>query len=276
MGQISIGTEMNHVRFLQYESIFLKMSVENNTGGHLVLKPDHIGAGVEKSPGHLLARRSAFFTNDVVIRAGETKDFTVNLTQNFDMRGTGPYTIRPWVLWRGSRHVGKTQYIDILPGFKLKEMTAGNPENSHVYKFILLTINRYRSDRIFLRIDDRTASIMRGVLELGSVIRIKPPELRVNAKSEVEIEHQVSPSSILRHTFTMDGDLVSQDQYTVRDNQQRFNPISARMSPGERALALHGDRSGPTPPPAAGPVSAKSEQKKKGGFFSNLFRRNKN
>ena len=79
-------------------------------------------------------------------------------------------------------------FIDVVPGFKLKDMMAGDPTMpTRVHQFTLLSLNRDRGDRLFLRIEDKKRSQLYGVYHLGRLVRITEPQMEMDGKGHLHV-----------------------------------------------------------------------------------------
>jgi hypothetical protein len=272
--QIDMQCSLENSRTVLFEPVVVSLSIVNNTGEILdfsgAVPNAHLAFDVERSPGVLVPPTGVpLFAQVVTVKPGETFSGKVNLQSAFKITDTGPYMITTRVEWGGKVFVSPKMFLDILPGFEIGKLVAGIPEDPNaVRSYTLRTLNRDRSEVVFLRINDDDAGTCYGVFELGTIVRTAAPKLQVDEVGCIHVLHQSSPGQFIHSVFTPHGDLVAQEVYSsdgsaiglkraedgqlVVEGGQRYAPASEGAS-GDEAPAEK------TPTPA--PALPESEQK---------------
>lgn len=217
--QIEFRCRLVNTKVLQFESIPVEVTIGNNTSEPLTLGGARGSAtllfDVESSPGVLVQPTGALLvTNRLTVKHAETTKFTVDLLPSYNIRSTGPYTITGRLEWRDKVFVGSKMYLDVLPGLEIARMSAGVPGLPGVTRtYSLRTLNRDRTERVFLRITDDNGQCY-GVVDLGGIVRMYKPVLRVDEEGNIQVVHQNGPSSFIRHVITPYALVLEREAYT--------------------------------------------------------------
>jgi hypothetical protein len=89
----------------------------------------------------------------------------------------------------------------VVPGVEVASLTATTATGWRKYN--LAVLNRDKHDRLFLRIDD--ANLCYGVFDLGRLVRMKAPELKLDSTGLLHVLHQSAPQQFTYSTFTASG-----------------------------------------------------------------------
>lgn len=217
--QIEFRCRMVNSKVLQFESIPVEVFVANNTGRPLTIGGEGADArllfDVESTPGVLVMPTGVpLLTNQITVKQAESTRFVVDLLPSYGIISTGPYSISGRLEWRDRIFVGAKMYVDVVPGLEIARLTAGVPElPQSVRNYSLRTLNRDRSERVFLRITD-DAGRCHGVLDLGRIVRVYRPVMHADEEGNIQVVHQNGPGSYVRHVVTPYGHIVAQEAYT--------------------------------------------------------------
>ncbi len=223
MAQLQISCRLEPTRAVQYEPIIAVVRIQNNTGRTVTLQDDTADARlwmeIEKTPGRTMRQISPFVLGEpLVIEPRQTVTQRVNLTQMYDVRNTGPYTVRARVDWGGDAFASGKIFLDVVPGLEMQRMVGPvGPDGTGRRIYRLLSLNRDRGDHLFLRIDDEAQGLCYGVIHLGRMLRIQNPTMQVDAANNINVLHQAGPGRYLHHVFTPNGDQVQRRAYTSDD-----------------------------------------------------------
>jgi hypothetical protein len=214
--QVNLSCRLQHSRVLEYEPVRATVVVENQTseplyfseeGGETALLFD-----VEQTPGLLVARRSEpLFPEPFVVPARQTAQRTFDLQRAYEIGRQGPYSIVARVVRGGEAFVSGKAFLDVLPGLLVLEhrATVKDPPGSH-RTMRLRTLARDRMDYLFLRIDDEDRALCYGVFDLGTIIRVFKPDLKMDADDSVHVLHQSAPARFTYSAFTAGGQPLEQ------------------------------------------------------------------
>lgn len=220
MAQIELTCRLEHSRVVQHESVRATVRIQNNTPHALRVseQPGDVRLlfNIERSPGRLATRREVpLLEETLVIPPRRSETVQVILNEAYDVRSTGPYTIRARVDWQGTSFLSPGAFLDVVPGFELNRITAAASSDGSAYRtYRVLSLNRDRGEHVFLRIDDPSAGMTYGVIYLGRVVRQFKPRLDADGNFNVHVLHQSGPARFAHHVFTPNGRLVNRRFYT--------------------------------------------------------------
>ncbi len=146
----------------------------------------------------------------------------------YDLRGTGPYTVRARLDWKNKSYISSTRYLDIVPGLELNRLITDGPGGVSLRCFSLRSLYRERRTHLFVRIEDKDNGICYGLYDLGKLLRVGKPEIGLNGDGNVEIRHQSAPEQFTRTTLSLDGKVIDQQVdgvFTERESSVNQNNI---------------------------------------------------
>jgi len=237
--QIAIDLSMNRQNYLQFEKVFAKVVMRNDSGHAIAFGHD------EKLQGELLfeirdsqnipATKITQATPPIVgtiLRAGETKEFIVPVTRYYNLNVPGKYKIMAYIthalfkeeyrsndcfvnvseghlLW--SRSVGIPEFMN--PDAKLKD-NSGDKDNSKKIGTRLFNIKTIYegSKRVYYLVieDDKTVfSIKRIGVEIGE----EQPQFDTDNFSRLHILLPLSPHIFSYFVFDIKGALEKREVY---------------------------------------------------------------
>ena len=219
LAQIDLSATLTHSTVLVHEPLHIRIRIRNNTAQEIRLTANDPAATlwliVERGPSRSVRQTSPDLLNgELVIPPMESVTHSINITDSFDIRAQASYTVRPRLTWRGRTHGATTQYFDIVPGMELDQAEAALADGSGQRLYRLMTVNRNRRYDLLLRIDDPVANVCYSVIPLGSLLRVTPPQLRVDIDQNAVVLHQAAPGRYFFHQFTPNGRLLRQRTYT--------------------------------------------------------------
>ncbi len=227
--QVDIRCRLAHTTVILYESIPMDVTIVNNTGQPLTFGVPEANAAlmfdIERSPGALMMPTGAsVWTGAVTVAPMGTLKQTVDLLPAYPILNTGPYSITARLEWSDRAFISSRMFLDVVPGFEVARETASVPGMGRAIRtYTLRTLNRDKTERLFLRIDDDDEGRCYGVFDLGRVVRMYKPNMEVDEEGDVHALHQAGPSFFVRHVFTPYGLLVSREQYSGDATQMRMS-----------------------------------------------------
>ena len=219
--QIDMQCRLENVRTVLFEPVVISLDIINNTGDILdfsgAIPNAHLAFDVEQSPGVLVPPTGVpLFAQAVTIKPGDTFSGKVNLQAAYKITDTGPYTVTTRVEWGDKVFISPKLFLDVLPGLEIAKLVAGIPDDPNaVRSYTLRTLNRDRSEVVFLRINDDEEGACYGVFELGTIVRMFEPRLQVDAVGNIHVLHQSGPWQFTHSVFTPHGDPVVQEVYSA-------------------------------------------------------------
>ena len=216
--QFSIRFDTRHKRLVQYESVDAWVRIDNNTGSSLDLtgadQDVSLSIEVSRTPGvYMFVKHGPLFPA-VVISPMNYKKMTLDLLQHYDLRKTGPYTLRAKLNWGDSVFVSGKIYIDIVPGLKIDSLTLIVPGGGRsTRKCELRTLYREKSEHLFLSIADPSLSRNLGVFDLGPLVRLFTPVMLGDIDGHIHVLNQSGPWRYTHTVYTYNGAFVEQQFY---------------------------------------------------------------
>lgn len=227
--QLDLRCRLVHSQVLLFESILVDVTIVNNTGRPLTLgAPDAeavLKFDVERSPGALSQPTGIpVWTGAVTVAPMGTLKQTLDILPAYPISSTGPYSLTGRLEWDDRVFISSRMFLDVLPGLEVARFVSSVPGmGKAVRTYTLRTLNRDRTERLFLRIDDEGEGRCYGVFSLGRVVRLQKPLMQADGEGNVHVLHQMGPSQFVMHVFTPYGLLVSQEQYTGDASQMRMD-----------------------------------------------------
>lgn len=217
--QVDLSARLSQTTVIRHEPLTVTIRIRNNTSEPMRLTADDPAAtlwlDIERGPGRRIRQTNPdLFEGEIVVPPMDAIHQTIQVTDSFDIRSDGSYTVRTRMIWRGQTHGASTLYFDVVPGLELDRAQAASQDGSSARIYRLMTVNRNRRDELLFRVDDPHANVNYAVAPLGSLLRIRPPELRVDVNQNAVILHQASPGRYFFHQFSPNGQLLRQRTYT--------------------------------------------------------------
>ena len=218
--QVDMQCRLENSRTVLFEPVILSVDVINNTGDILdfsgAIPNAHLAFDIEQSPGVVVPPSGVpLFAQGVTIRPGDTFSGKVNLQTAYKITDTGPYTITTRVEWGGKVFISPKLFLDVLPGLEIAKLSAGIPDDPNATRtYTLRTLNRDRTEVVFLRINDEDKGMCYGVFNLGRIVRMFEPKLQMDEVGNIHVLHQSGPWQFTHSAFTPRGDPVVQDVYS--------------------------------------------------------------
>lgn len=254
LGQLEISCRLPHTRLLQYEPLSAQVTVQNNTPAPVVLKEADGAAifffDIEESPGRLVERAEGpLLKEPLTVPPREKVTFQVNLLTAYQIRSTGPYAITARIQWDNRVFVSPKVLFDVVPGLEIARLTALAPEAADGGRRVLMlrTLDRNRSDHVFLRIDDGAGSLCYGVHDLGTIIRMNDPLLAMDHTGRIHVLHQSGPTRYTHSVYSADAMPISATFYTsiggvdpslVDDEKNGYQPSGVLPYKGDAFIDL--------------------------------------
>jgi hypothetical protein len=218
--QLEVYLKLSPTRAVLYEPVIAEVRIRNNTAQTIVVDDTDGDARlwilVEQGarPARQLVPR--LLRTPLTLAPREITTHRINISRDYDMRATGPFTVSAFLEWNGRRYSSAREFVDVVPGLEMLRMEtvlAGGSGRS----FRLMTVNRDMGEDILLRIDDDRANICYTVYRLGRLLRVHRPQMEVDTDNNVAILHQAGPGRYFYHVFDPNGNLITQRAYTSED-----------------------------------------------------------
>lgn len=216
-GQLVLNAKLVHPRVIQYEPIRVEVRVDNNSAQEIQVGADESGMRllfeIEQVPGQLIPTRADARMPTLTVPARKAATAEVNLAEIYDMRSTGPYTVRPKLEWGAKSYPGPKLYVDVIPGFEIGRLMEDVGGGRGVRTFSLLTLSRDRGEYLFLKIEEEDQGLCYGVIDLGRIVRLHEPTLSFDQQAQVHVLHQSGPTQFAHTILTAYGDVVERQTF---------------------------------------------------------------
>ena len=296
--QIAIDLSMNRQNYLQFEKIFAKVVLRNDSGHAIVFGHD------EKLQGELLfdirdaqdvpIKKMTKATPPIVgtiLNAGETKEFVVPITRYYNLNAPGKYKVMAYIthalfkneyrsndcfanvseghmLW--SRSVGIPEFMK--PNLKTKNDNSEDSKQSGKIdtRFFNIKTIYEGSRKVYYMVveDDNTVySIKRFGLELGD----ERPQFDTDNLSRLHVLLPLSPRIFSYYVFDINGNIEKREVYkktstipTLVNDPKTGGVILAGGELGKRGVDYQDDTQEKlsTPPPAPAASDSKTNEGK--------------
>jgi hypothetical protein len=207
--QVEVSWTLTHNRTVLMEPILATVRIANYSGHDLDLTPRgnaRLAFDVEDRPTSTVrGTGQPLVKQAVIIPAGETREVVVNLLDAYRVVHGQSYMLTPVLEFGGTRFLGARLSLEVQPGIELLKRDYGMPSSGDARTISLRLINRDRSDRLMLRIDNSSTGYCLGVYGLGRVIRFFVPCLEQDRDGLFHVLHQSAPAGFTHSVFDYDG-----------------------------------------------------------------------
>lgn len=225
--QVTISSRTPFDQMLQYEPLMVKVKVGNNTGTPLMLGEGgnaKLDFRVERKPGYDVPHLDDLLLEDqVLIKAGATVTFEVDLTRAHDIRRTGPLTIIPRIRHAGRIYSGPRLLVEIVPGLKVDQYQYLVPGASgSARECTLRTLYRNHRQQLFLTMEDQDAGTILGVFDLGRMVSQASASLQSDSAGMIHVLHQSGPARFTHSVFRDNGQNVKKEYLSRGSGKPRL------------------------------------------------------
>ncbi len=211
--QVTVTLALDPPVAVTYEHVDAKVTVANESGRLLRLgadadSPARLLLEVRRDGDRQIARRAdapALLAAAELV-PGEQRTVSVPLERHFVLERAGRY----WV--RASVAIGETVYaaapadLEVAAGSEMLRLTAGVPgEAGGQRTYVLTVLQRAGGEVLFLRIEDVDGRWLYGLHPLGRIVRVRPPDLRVDGSGNAHVLFQTIGMAYVHAAFTPMG-----------------------------------------------------------------------
>lgn len=213
---VHASMELEHNVFLRFESIRARLTIYNDTDDPFIID----GVGTSGSSqlyfevryrGRLLpVREGEPHVGRILVLPDERRVAEIDLCDAFPLSREGRYFIKAIASQADEAWESEMTMIDIVPGMPVastERVVEGYP--GRLRKFSLRYWPRDGHEHLFLSVDEQRDGYNFGVFELGRLLRVSKPSLRVNRKGEVRVWHQCASDRYVLSALQARPDEVS-------------------------------------------------------------------
>lgn len=210
-GQISLSLSMPESKVVQYEPVKANVTIGNNSGQLISFGSDTSSARllfyIERGNGFIIRRRNAEpLISDLSIMPGETRIFKIELSRYYPMLDIGLYIIKAVVEWNSVGYTSSGIYIEVVKGFELARIKAGIPgDKGAVRTYVLEYLQMGIGENLYLRIRDDRRNMICGMFNLGRLVRVRKPVLKIDESGNVHVLFQTIGMGYVHTAYTPYG-----------------------------------------------------------------------
>lgn len=238
-GQISLGVTLASPRILLNESFNAEVAMRNTSGRLLSFGTNedlaHLGFQIEDGTGRVLQPYSdTHILDGVDVMPGEIRAFSVALSSFFPFHSARIYRIKAMLEWESVIYASRAVSLEVVSGFELTRMSAGIPGDPEAHRtYILEYVKKEKEEHLYLRIADERKGEVCGVFNLGRLVRVKKPELRIDDRGNVHILFQTTGMGMVHTAYTPYGSLLFSNGLA----NGKSAPVSFKRNPDGRVTA---------------------------------------
>jgi hypothetical protein len=241
--QILLRLQLEHTQLVRYEAVNVFLSILNEAPYPLRFDGDNgarlhfsIERGLDTAADRIDERP---LIENVTVDAGRSRDILCDISRRYDLGPVGNYSVRAIIEWRGRAYQSGQVRFDVVNGLPISKDTRTIwTDKEFVREFSLCYLAREGSEHLFLSVDDKRGGINYGVFDLGAIIRLHPPVLRVGRDGKVRVLHQSGLGRYTLNSLEVTGEQVRlTDQSYVGEDGKPFGRTAAPATEGPDAEA---------------------------------------
>lgn len=269
--QLELNLKLASDQVLVGETVTATVTLRNQTGQLLAFdaapEAPRLRFNLEMGNGKLIPRADdGPVLSEVQVMPGATAELKVNLTRLYAIQAVGRYRVAAVVNWRGREYWSGNAFLEVVPGFELMRLSAGVPGDPMALRFYVLEyLQKARGEDLYLRIEDAHTQRIFGMYNLGRIVRVRPPDLRIDEAGNVHVLFQSAGLAFVHTAFTPYGVLLTSEKVVGAREKVRLEQL-----PDGRIVVYP-----QTPPVEEAPAPAASTKPPKtgsGGIFGRWFK----
>jgi len=207
--QLLVKLKLEHASVLQFEAVDAYLSIRNDTAAPFVIDAQtessdgEVRFRVTREDGLAVARYSARpLVPYLRMLPDEKRDLMLDLSLWYDVSSMGRYLVQATVERAGQQFDSNRVMVEVVRGIELsrvKRNVPGSPGRLRAYS--LRYWSRDKTERLFLCVDEEESGENYGVFQLGRVVRVFEPVLRVGRDGTIRIIHQSGVDCYTRSVF---------------------------------------------------------------------------
>lgn len=238
---VGLDVKPQHSEYVLGEPVLARLTVVNHSsrpiviGEHEAFRDNRLVVDIKGDAGSVLPqRRPGSVVTEMDITLDETFREVIDLGDWYPLHRVGRYYAEAVLYHDSRRYVSSRRMFDIVPGIELAQLQTrlvGQPGSER--RFILVYWPRQEQELAFLRAHDEPGGVMWTTLPLGTIVRVNPPDLRVDEAGNIQVVHQSTRDTFVTSTIRSDtGGPVLIDQKRRVDTST--TPLVHAMSEGAK------------------------------------------
>ncbi len=201
---VHASMKLEHSVFLRFEDIRATITIYNDTDDPYIIDgvatrgESQLFFDVLYKGDRLKPREGEPYVGRLLVLPDEKREVVIDLCDAYPLSREGRYFIKVVASQSGEVWESDATMIDIVPGMPIastERMVAGYRDRLRRYS--LRYWPREGHEALFLSVDEVKGGHNYGVFELGKLVRVRKPSIRVDRKGEVRVWHQTGSDRYL-------------------------------------------------------------------------------
>lgn len=195
------------------EPVAVQIKIDNHGAQPLVIddheafRRNRIFFEINLDPQVLLAPlREGRILEELDLERDESFTGTIDLSAWYPLLREGRYYVNLVLLHNDLRYASERRMFDVVPGIELASVAAplpGRPPSERGFKLVYWT--RGEREIAFLRASDRPSGVVWTTLDLGPLVRVTQPRMKVNADGSLTVVHQATRDTMVTSVIRSDA-----------------------------------------------------------------------
>ncbi|MFW6151714.1 MAG: hypothetical protein ACOC6C_01940 [Verrucomicrobiota bacterium] len=205
---LEVKLDVEHNSIIRFEDFNAEVTLVNKTGEPFVMYRDGTSIGprfsftVERNGEEIKTRSKDPFFEKVVIMPDGKKTATRDLTRWYNLSQEGQYLVVAQVEWDGTIYRSATRVLRVVGGISLAETSRSLSDDPRIHlTYSVRYWPRHKKDHAFLYVHDKKNSVNYGALDMGPILRVSKPRIKVDADDNVTVVHRANSDCIVRSRF---------------------------------------------------------------------------
>lgn len=242
-----------HPSFVSGEPLMIRLTLENHgaqpivIGDHEAFKDNRVFFEIRKTPDEFLPlMRQSKIVADIALEHGEAMSVEIDLAEWYPLLAYGRYYVNAVLIHNQRRYASDNQVFEVVPGIELSRVTQVIRGPGVIERnFTLVYWARGDSEDAFLRIVDQPANETWTTLDLGPIVRVKKPELKLEGEAHLTVYHQTSRDVLLTTLVRSDaaGPVILEQRKTIDSvSSPMVNTLGDALDKAVKQSAKHKSR----------------------------------
>ncbi|MBO4630999.1 MAG: hypothetical protein J5858_03665 [Lentisphaeria bacterium] len=226
--QIGLRVEMSQLHYLQYEPVYVRVTMRNLSGHSLAFGENEklrgklrFEIGAPHSGGFsLLLNQETPPVKGIILQPGTSRSFTYNVGKYYDVRRLGSYTLKAIISHPQLKtaYESNTTQFTVVKGTDIWKTTAGVPKYllqrlpgaipTRQYRIVSYNTGRHFLYILLIEDKDRIYLVRRLGLDLGTNLR---PQCAVDDLSRLNLLIAASPKVFAYYQYDINGHLEKKE-----------------------------------------------------------------
>jgi hypothetical protein len=215
--QLRVSLEGDRTTFLQYAPVSIRIVINNNTDQDILLQNSGdnpwLSFVVARADGFPVRADQKFSPAPIAVKAGETKQVTVNITPYYAFRDAGNYKVQASVDVPGGQPIASGNLMfNVVKGQVVWQKARPVDASERTYTLLRFSPNN-QSTELYLRVDDLKENLVYSVQNLGPIIAMVTPKAGFDKEGKLHVLHTSAQGNYCYSRLDANGALENQAHY---------------------------------------------------------------